>query len=53
MMGESTLLPVCETGVLIAWSLPSRAGAVDGPTVARRLHTGFSPTSICHPATYL
>ena len=53
MMGESTLLTVCEAGVVIAWSLPAQAGSAEGPTVVRRLHAGFSPLSICHPATYL
>ena len=46
MLGESTLITVCEAGVVIAWSLP--AGEV-----VRRLHAGFTPTAICHPATYL
>ena len=45
-LGESTLLSVCEGGTLIAWSLPSGS-------VLRRLHAGFAPTAICHPATYL
>ena len=46
MLGESTLLTICEAGTLVVWSLPSGE-------VARRLHTGFAPTSVYHPATYL
>ena len=46
MLSETTLLSVCEGGTLIAWSLPEG-------DVVRRLHAGFTPTSLCHPATYL
>ncbi|KAL1498469.1 hypothetical protein AB1Y20_013794 [Prymnesium parvum] len=42
----SSLVTVCERGVLVVWSLPSGE-------VVRRLHAGFAPTAMCHPATYL
>lgn len=41
-----TLLTICESGVLTVWSL------TDGE-VLRRLHAGFAPSAIVHPATYL
>ena len=45
VLGE-TLLTVCESGVLIVWALPSGE-------VLRRLHSGFVPSALAHPATYL
>jgi U3 small nucleolar RNA-associated protein 21 len=42
----NTLVTVCEQGTIVAWSLPDGA-------VVRRLHSGFAPSAICHPATYL
>ena len=42
----NTLVTICERGTIVAWSLP------DGE-VMQRLHAGFAPTAVCHPATYL
>ena len=42
----STLISVCTKGLVVAWQLP------DG-SVLCRLHAGFTPTAILHPATYL
>ena len=41
-----TLVTVCEQGLVVAWALP--AG-----DVSSRLHAGFAPTALAHPATYL
>ena len=41
-----SLLTVCDQGLLVAWSLP------DGEVLAR-MHAGYTPTALAHPATYL
>lgn len=45
LLGDS-LLTVCDAGVLTVWQLPSGE-------VTQRLHAGFAPSCLCHPATYL
>ncbi len=45
VLGE-TLLTVCEGGVVIVWALANGE-------VLRRLHAGFVPSALTHPATYL
>ena len=45
VLGE-TLLTVCESGVVIVWALANGE-------VLRRLHAGFVPSALSHPATYL
>ena len=42
----STLVSVCTTGLVVAWQLP------DGAVVSR-MHAGFTPSALLHPATYL